>query len=55
MQGIVSSVNALIVKGSNSIALTADDKFAGADTIKAFIFSNFDNMYPMADAAVYTK
>lgn len=55
LQGIVSSVNALIVKGSNSIALTADDKFAGADTIKAFIFSNFDNMYPMADAAVYTK
>lgn len=55
LQGIVSSINTLISKGSNSIALTADDKFKGADTIKAFIFSNFDNMYPMADAAVYTK
>ncbi len=55
LQGVVSSINTLISKGSNSIALTADDKFEGADTIKAFIFSNFDNMYPMADAAVYTK
>ena len=55
LTGIVCDTDKTVNAGTNSFDLTINDKFAGANTVKAFIFTNFDEMYPLTDAAVYTK
>ena len=55
LTGIVCDTDKTVKAGTNSFDLTINDKFAGANTVKAFIFTNFDEMYPLTDAAVYTK
>ena len=55
LKGIVCDTDKTVKAGTNSFDLTINDKFAGANTVKAFIFTNFDEMYPLTDAAVYTK
>lgn len=55
LTGIVCDTDKTVKAGANSFDLKINDKFAGANTVKAFIFTNFDEMYPLTDAAVYTK
>ena len=55
LTGIVCDTDKTVKAGTNSFDLTINDKFEGANTVKAFIFTNFDEMYPLTDAAVYTK
>lgn len=52
--GIVTTQSP-IVKGANSVELTTGANFAGAETVKAFVFDNFDNITPLAGAASYGK
>ncbi len=51
--GIVCSLDNTLKAGENSVSVTASSNFNGADTVKAFVFDNFNNMYPVADAAEY--
>ena len=44
-----------VAKGANGVELTTGANFAGAETVKAFVFDNFDNITPLAGAASYGK